>query len=231
MKVRDVMTTEIVSVPPELPLKEVIDRLVHAEVSSLPVVDATGNLVGMITESDLISKEAYGSRRRRALSLLADTLGGRDHLWVTKAAGSIAAEVMTTNVISSGPTEDIRSAARRMLEHRIKRMPVLERGVLVGLVSRHDILATFDQPDDVVTIDVKQALTEDPSRPDDHHVDVSVEGGIVTLSGDVRYAWDERVVVSIVRDVPGVIDVVSNLHHRQPNPRSSADTWVFGPRR
>jgi CBS domain-containing protein len=230
MKVRDVMTTEIVSVPPELPLKEVIDRLVHAEVSGVPVVDAIGNLVGMITESDLISKEAYGNRRRRALSLLADVLSGQAHLWAAKAAGSVAADVMTRNVIVCSPTEEIRSAARRMLEHRIKRMPVLEHGVLVGLVSRHDILATFDRPDELVSNDVRHALAKDPNRPDDHHVDVSVKDGIVTLTGDVRYGWDEPVVVSIVREVPGVIDVVSHLHHRLSNPRSSTDTWVFGPR-
>ena len=230
MKIREIMTTEVVSVTPDTPFKEVIDSLVRAEVSSLPVIDASGKLVGLVTEADVISKEAYGGRRRRALALLSDVLSGRDHRWVTKAAGSLAADVMTKNVIVCSPEEDVRSVARRMLERGVKRMPVIESGALAGIISRHDILAILDRPDEVIVTDVERALANDPNRPDDHHVRFSVDDGIVTLNGDVRYGWDEPIVISIVRSVPGVIDVISHLHHRERNPRPSTEAWMFGPR-
>lgn len=74
MKVGDIMATDVVSVAPDTPFKEVVDRLLRAGVSSLPVVDAEGKLIGLITEADLISKEAYDGHRRRAVALLADAL-------------------------------------------------------------------------------------------------------------------------------------------------------------
>jgi len=230
VKVKEIMATPVVaSVTPDTPFKSVIELLVRAEVSALPVLETDGRLVGIVTEADLISKEAYGTRRHRALSLLGDVLSGRDHRWVGKAAGSVARDVMTKDVVVCAPEEDVAVVARRMLRHGIKRVPVLDRGALVGMVSRQDILGTFDRPDDLVRSDAEQALAHDPNRPDDAHVEVSVEDGVVRLTGDVRYPWDVRVVVSIVRDVPGVIDVVSTLHHREePPPR--AEAWIFGDR-
>jgi len=222
------MTAEVVSVEPETPLKDVIDLLVRSEVSGLPVVDAGGKLVGLVTEADVISKGAYGNRRHRALALLGDVLSGRDHRWVTKAAGLVATDVMTKNLIVCHPDEDVRVVARRMLEHGVKRMPVVEAGVLAGIVSRHDILVMFDRPDQAIAADVERSLANDRNLPDDQRVRFSVDDGIVTLTGDVRYEWDEPIVVSVVRGVPGVIDVISCLHHREPNPRPPTEAWVPG---
>jgi CBS domain-containing protein len=229
MKVSDIMTTELVSVGPDTPFKEVVERLVRSQVSGLPVIDDQGKLAGLITEADLISKEAYGGRRR-ALGLLADVLSARDHHWVAKSAGSVAADVMTRNVIGCGSGEDVRSVARRMLEVGVKAMPVVDAGTLVGIVSRHDILQVFDRPDAAIADDVRRLLAEHRNMPDDHHVNFSVQEGIVTLTGDVRYRWDEPIVVSTVRNVAGVIDVINHLHHRQPNPKPSTKQWMFGAR-
>jgi len=229
MKIRDIMTTDVVSVGPQTPFKDLIDRLVSSEVSGLPVVDDTGKLVGVVTEADLISKEAYGSQRHRALALLGDLLLRRDHRWVAKAEGLVAADVMTKNVVVCNSKEDVRLVARRMLERKVKRMPVVDEGSLVGIVSRHDMLVMYDRPDYLITTDLDRILANDPNVPDDQHVRHSVNEGIVTLTGDVRYGWEESIVVSIVRNVPGVIDVISHLHHREQNPRPSTEAWMFGP--
>src|ERR1019366_3740395 len=101
-----------------------------------------------------------------------------------------------------------------MLEHEVKRIPVGEGGVLVGIVARHDILAMFDQPDDAIAAAVANALVHHPEIPDDHHV---------------RFGWDAPVVVAIVRGISGVIDVVSHLHRREPNPPSVPERWVLAP--
>jgi len=230
MKVHEIMTTEVVSVAPETPFKDVVERLVRAEVSSLPVVDSKGMLLGLITEADLISKEAYGTHRHRALAVLADVLAGREHRWVAKAAGSVAADVMTSHVTVCERREDVRSVARRMLEAGVKRMPVVEEGVLVGMVSRSDILATLARPDDEIAADVRRVLADDLNMPDACHVAFSVASGVVTLSGDVRYAWDKAIVVSLILGVPGVIDVISQVRHREPDPRPSMQPGMFGAR-
>ena len=224
------MTSDVVTVSPDTPYKEVVELLVRSEVSALPVVDPAGQLVGLITEADLISKEAYSTRRRRALALLADVVSVRDHRWVTKAGGSVASDVMTKNVVVCRPTEDARTVAQRMLEEDVKRMPVVDDERLVGIVSRRDILKMFDRPDVTIAADVKRVLTDDLTMPEDHHVRFSVDRGVVTLTGDVRYGWDEPIVVSMVRDLPGVLEVISHLHHREPNPRVPSQPPLFGAR-
>ena len=138
---------------------------------------------------------------------------------------------MTKPVTTCQPSEDVRLVARRMLERGVKRMPVVDhRGALVGIVSRQDILRSLARPDDEIAAEVTRLLRTDPNRPDDHRVTSSVEDGRVRLTGDVRYAWDERIIVEMIRGVDGVIDVDSNLHHREPNPSRPKPPWMLGTR-
>lgn len=229
MKVREIMTSPVVTVSPGTPFKEVLVTLVEAGVSGVPVVDDEGRLVGIVTEADLIPKEACPGRRR-ALAALADVLSGHGNRWLRKARGTSASDVMTTDVLACGPDDDLRAVAREMGARRVKRMPVVDEGVLVGIVSRHDVLAAFDRPDEGVAADVERTLASDPNRPDDMHVEVRVHEGVVTLRGDVRYPWDEAIVVSLVRGVLGVLDVVSELHAREHEPPSTGGPWVLAPR-
>jgi CBS domain-containing protein len=227
VKIRDVMTSDVIFVRPDTPFKAIIERLVEADVSGLPVLDESGSLVGVVTEADLASKEAYGGHRRRALALMIDVLAAPT--WMNKAGGRTAADVMTKDVVVCTPDEALRAAARRMLERRVKRMPVVQDGVVVGMVSRHDLLKVLVRPDDAIEADIVEVLATHPNRPDDFHVHSEVNDGVATLTGDVRYAWDEPVVVSLARDVPGVIDVISRLHYREKNP-APASGLGLGPR-
>jgi CBS domain-containing protein len=147
--VRDVMTTDVVTVGSDATFGEMVDRLLSHDVSGLPVIDADGMLLGIVTEADLVSREAYGPERRRPLGLAVDYLRGRDPAWVRKASATTAREVMTTVVTTASPDDELRVAARRMLESGYKRLPgVAADGRLVGIVSRRDVLALayFDQP-------------------------------------------------------------------------------------
>jgi CBS domain-containing protein len=85
--VQDIMTNDPVTATPDTSFKEIVERMVRHEVSSVPVVDARGSLVGLISEADLICKEAYGGTHRRAVALLADALSAGDRHWVTKLRG------------------------------------------------------------------------------------------------------------------------------------------------
>jgi CBS domain-containing protein len=229
VKINDVMTEAVVSVTPDTPYKDLVERLVASDISGLPVVDRTGALVGIVTEADLVSKAAYGGRRRRALALLADVLSARQHHWVTKSLGLTAADVMTKAVVTCTPDDDVRVVARRMLASDVKRMPVVRAGNLVGIVSRQDILRLFARSDAMIAADVERMLVTGRNMLDDSHVMSSVHDGIVTLDGDVRYAWDVPIVASMARDVAGVIDVVNHVHNREPNPEPVMP-WMYGAR-
>jgi CBS domain-containing protein len=226
VEVRDVMTSPVISVRPETPFKTMIERLVESDVSGLPVLDESGGLVGIVTEADLVSKEAFTGHRRRPLSLFVDVFAAPR--WLPKAFGWTASDVMTKDVVVCDPGEDVHVAARRMLEHGVKRMPVVQSGAVVGMFTRGDLLRMLARPDGEIAKDVVKVLSTNLNQPDDFHVDAEVENGVVTFTGDVRYQWDEPVVISLVRDVEGVIDVVSRIHNREPNPRSSGA--FIGPR-
>ena len=154
MNVGEIMTSEVITVHPDTPYKEVIERLIDSEVSGVPVVDEHDRLVGIVTEADLVSKEAYTGRRHRTLALLADALSAREHHWVMKAAGRVARDVMTPNPTTCKANEDVRAVARRMLSSGVKRMPVVKDRLVVGMISRQDILRTFARSDDAIAADI-----------------------------------------------------------------------------
>jgi len=140
--VRDVMTTDAVTVGPEATYGEIADRLLAHDVSGLPVIDDDGTLLGIVTEADLVTREAYGPDRRRPLGLIVDYLRDRDPAWVRKASATTAADLMTRVVTTASPDDEVRVTARRMLESGRKRLPVVgSDGRLVGIVSRRDVLA------------------------------------------------------------------------------------------
>lgn len=108
------MTTAVVTVGPEATFAEVVDTLLDNDVGGVPVVDGAGRLLGMVTEADLVAKEAYGDRPRRALGLVVDYLRGHDPQWVRKAAGSTARELMTMAPVTVAPGDDLAVAAQFM---------------------------------------------------------------------------------------------------------------------
>jgi CBS domain-containing protein len=221
VKVRDVMTTEVVTVGPNAPFGEIVDALLERDISGLPVVDAHGMLVGIVTDADLIAKEAYtgnGPRRRRPIGMLRDHLRGRDTSWVDKASARVAADVMTTNVDTVTPEEDVTAAARRMLDGRHKRLPVCDTGRLVGIVSRHDLLKPFHRSDEQIEADVRDLLADPLRVPEEHEATASVSRGVVTLRGTTRFPSDTGVLVATVSRLPGVVAVDNCLRAREQEP-------------
>jgi CBS domain-containing protein/DNA-binding CsgD family transcriptional regulator len=188
MKVGRVMTADVVSVRPEMPFKEVAERLLDAGVSGLPVIHDDGRLVGIVTEADLVAREAYDGHWPRALAVLADVLSAREHHWVTKAAGWTAGDVMTRRVTTCQPDDDVRLVARRMLERGVKRVPVVDDwDALVGIVSRQDILRSLARPDEEIAAEVTRLLRTGSNRPDAHRV-TSSDTGLVESDPSHRSA-------------------------------------------
>ena len=146
--VGDVMTRGVLTVRPTAKYHEIVNLLLDYDISGLPVVDPDGQLVGIVSEADLISKEAYerADGRRRHLGLLRDQLLGRDTGWVHKSAARDAREMMTSPVRTVAPDDDLATAARIMLEGHLKRLPVVRDGKLVGILARHDLLQPLMNP-------------------------------------------------------------------------------------
>jgi CBS domain-containing protein len=219
MKVREVMTTDVITVRRDAPFKDVVELLLVNEVSGLPVVDADGVVVGMVTEADVVAKGAYPGPRRRTLSVLADVLAGRDVHWARKAGGTKAEELMNTPVLTASPDNDVRAAARAMVELRVKRLPVVEDGRLVGIVSRPDVLRAFHRSDREIEADIRERLASPFEVPEDHAVRFFVRDGVVTLEGSVHHESDARVVEGMVERVRGVVTVESRLAFQERDPR------------
>jgi len=218
MKVQDVMSSAVVTARADTPFKEIVETLLTSSVSGVPVVDDSDTLIGMVTEADLLPKEAYGNRRRKkALSLVADVLLGRESVWIEKARGLVARDVMSTNVVTVAPEENVRVAARRMIEEGVKRLPVVSDGRLVGIVSRPDLLSVFSRQDDSLAASIRTLVRRCMYVEPEYAVEVSVDDGIVTLEGVVRFQSDVDVLGAIVGAADGVVGVDNKLRYREPD--------------
>lgn len=218
MRVREIMSAPVISVGPDAEFKEIVGLLLEHDISGLPVVGGDDELLGVITEADLVSKDAYGSRRRRPLGLIADYLRGRDPRWVKKAAGRTARDLMTAHPTVAAPDDPVGVVARSLVEHGRKRLPVVEGGRVVGIVARPDLLRSFLRPDAEIGADVEKMLVDPLRCPEDASVTCRVEAGVVTLEGSVRWPSDASVVVAMARGLPGVVDVEALLTAREPDP-------------
>lgn len=210
MKVKDVMTTSVLTVRADTPFKEVVEILVEHGVSGVPVVDTGGRVVGLVTEADLVSKEAFDLRHRRPLAAVADLIAGV-RVWSDKAAGLTAAEVMSERVVTVSPAEDLHYVARRMLELGVKRFPVVDDGRLVGIVSRQDLLRVFHRSDADIAAEIDAKLADPLYAPEDHSVTAVVEDGVVTLVGRVRLSGELPTVIGLATNVMGVVHVDSRV--------------------
>jgi len=217
MRARDVMTAPVVTVGPDTPFKDVVSMLMDEDVSGLPVVDGSGAVVGVVTESDLVSKEGYPGPRPRILTALLDLLSD-DHRWRRKAEGLTAGDVMTADPIVANPDESVPRIARWMVTHGINQVPVVSGGRLVGIVTRRDIVALFDRPDEAIAADIRARLASPDHTPVDQPVTFGVLDGVVTLEGCVRRPSQRAAVEATVRDVPGVVAVESSLTYLEPDP-------------
>ncbi|HET9442163.1 MAG TPA: CBS domain-containing protein [Acidimicrobiales bacterium] len=219
MRVAEVMTPDVVTVTAEAPFKQVVATLVDRDISALPVVDEDGLAVGVVTEADLMGRATHGSRRRRALEVVAEHLAGRDPGWLHSSAALTAGELMSSPPVTVRPGEDVRVAARRMQERGVKRLLVVDdAGRLVGVVSRHDVLQMFAAPDEDVAEAVAARLVDVRWVPEDIDVRSDVHDGVVRLDGSVLHPSDRRVVEAAVASLAGVVAVDSRLSAREAEP-------------
>jgi CBS domain-containing protein len=211
-RVEDVMTTAVVTVDRVTPFQEIDRLLTERRISGVPVLKMGRQVVGVVSEADLLAAEDETARRARRAS----ALGRRWWLRKQPHVSLTADALMTSPAITIGPDATIPAAARLMNTHHVRRLPVVgEAGQIVGVVSRRDLLSVFLRSDADVAHDVRQVIGELPLA-DPKDVITTVKHGVVTLSGTLRPgSGDDQDLLSLtlqlIWDVDGVVDVVNKL--------------------
>ena len=206
MQLRDLMTTTVLCVGPDASLKEAARRMLEAGVSGMPVTDGRGALVGMITEADFVMAEA-GRRRNERRS----PLRWLTHEHEIPVDEIRVGDVMTEGVITMSPESDHSDAARLMAKARIKRVPIVEDDVLVGIVSRTDIMRAFARSDGEIVHELQQHVMRKVLWIDPNSVRITCEDGNLTLSGQVETRSDAELLAELARRLDGVVSVKSTM--------------------
>jgi CBS domain-containing protein len=211
-RVSDVMTTSVVTVDRITSFQEIDRLLTERRISGVPVLMMGRQVAGVVSEADLLAAEDESAREAR----LAGALGRRWRLRKPSHVSLTAGTLMTAPAITIGPDATIPAAARLMNTHRVRRLPVVdEKGKLVGVVSRRDLLSVFLRPDADIIHDVRQVLDELPLT-EAKDVIVAVKHGVVTLTGTMRPEPGHEhdllpLALRLIWDTDGVVDVVNQL--------------------
>jgi CBS domain-containing protein len=210
--VKDVMTTQVIWVEQDTPFAAIAAALRQHRVSAFPVLNETGEVIGVVSESDLLSKLALGGEDHMIDGILR-------HKQLEKARGVTAGEFMTAPPVTVSPEDTVEHAARLMYLRGVKRLPVVDAdGHLAGIVSRSDVLAVYGRSDAEISEDIRRSVlsTEEPAVPG--AFDVSVAEGVATLVGRPQTRKQGHEIVFRTRHIQGVVAVRDRLEYPAPGP-------------
>lgn len=212
---RDLMTADVITVPPETPVVAMARLLSERHISAVPVMDAAGKVLGIVTEADLIRRLAGTEDRPRGwlAALFADPAEQADRY--ARTHGAVARDVMTEEVVAVEETDTAAHIAHLMEEKHIRRVLVVTGGRLRGLVSRADLLRALVAPpkvegelsDDRIRAAVLAAMRHEPWA-DTFYTLVEVKDGVVEFHGFMRSEATKRGLRVLAENVPGVKGVV-----------------------
>lgn len=203
MQAKDVMTRDVVHISPATGVRHAVAVMLQNNVSGLPVVDDQGRVCGMLTEGDLLLRREIRLSPRPARS--PEIISELDLERYINSNGWSVADVMSQDVIVAGPDSEISDIAQSLQTHRIKRLPIVEDGKLIGIVSRRDILPLIiDAPvtilprgDASIRLALRTRLRSDLGLTP-QKVQVTVKEGHVTLEGQVESELKRKAVRSLV---------------------------------
>jgi CBS-domain-containing membrane protein len=208
MQVEDVMTREVVTVDPQTSLKDVARLLVSRRVSGVPVVEADGTVVGVVSEADILLKECDRLGSTPLLGHLLDW----DEDERAKYPARDAADAMTAPVVTIRRSRPVHEAAAMMLDRRVNRLPVVdEHNRLVGIVTRADLVRAFARTDEEIERDIREDVLLGTLCTSPDRLTIGVDHGEVTIDGHMADAESAALLRRLVERVPGVVDVRSRI--------------------
>jgi CBS domain-containing protein len=211
--VKNVMTTQVVAVRRGATFKEMAATLRRYRVSAFPVIDDDGKVIGVVSEADMLAKEALNGDPGGTITAMLDRRE-RD-----KADGLTAGDLMTHPAVTVTPEDAVEHAARLMYTLRVKRLPVIDAGgYLIGIISRTDVLAVYDRPDDEIRAEITDKVIVHDLLVDPRQFAVTVQAGVVTLEGTPESASLGHHLVRNVRHVQGVVAVRDLLSYPDDYP-------------
>jgi CBS domain-containing protein len=211
--VGDVMSTPVVTVEPHDSFSDVAKLLYSATISAVPVVHPDGAFLGVVSDADLMATAAR-------LDAIEPTAARRPHhtrksQLYAKVGATTAEELMTTQIETVTPQTGIAEAARTMLDHELRWMPVVDDGGrVIGVLSRSDTLAVFLHSDASIRAEVLESVRERIPHTDPPCLEVEVHQGVVTLTGVLETLADVESVVGLTGRIEGVVSVVDRLRYR-----------------
>ncbi|MGW9197221.1 CBS domain-containing protein [Micromonospora chersina] len=207
-QVQDVMTTDVATVREGTAYREIVDVLTGRHVTAAPVVDGAGQVLGVVSEADLMYKvKLQGQPQPRRILPDRHRREAR-----AKAGATLAADLMTAPPVTVSPDASLVEAARTMDVRGVKRLPVIDDlGRLVGIVTRGDLLKVHLRPDADIRRDVRDEVLRRTLGVPDGVVDVTVHDGVVTLTGQLDRWSTVRLALRLARQVSGVVEVVDAL--------------------
>ena len=220
MKVRDVMTAPVVTVGPQTDLAAVTGVMAERRISGLPVVDRAGRLIGMITEGDLLRRVETGTQGETPGFLKTLFLAGSVASDYVRTHARKVEEIMTPDVVTVGPDEDLSEVVALMRRRRIRRVPVVTDGMLVGMVSRADLIRVLGEVlkappatlegDAAIRTAILAELGSQAWAPRGG-MRIDVRNGVATIDGVVFNDEERRAILVAAENVPGVTKVVDQL--------------------
>ncbi|MEV6591068.1 CBS domain-containing protein [Streptomyces acidicola] len=199
--VSEVMTRDVVTVRPDTPFKEITSVLSSHGISAVPVADARGAPMGLVSEADLLRKQAEQPAGGQA----AAPGWPREK---AKARAENAAGLMTTPVVTAHADWTVGQAAREMDRHRVKRLLVVdEADHITGIVSRSDLLHVYLRPDEEIREEIRADVLKGMLRLGGDEVQVQVHDGVVTLRGEVENHSTAQIAERLARGVEGVVTI------------------------
>ena len=197
MQVVDLMTTDIITVAPDTPIRRAAQLMFRNRVSGLPVCGDGSCLVGIITEADFLRLEVARDEA--------------EHLNVVETVG----QVMQTDVVTIRPDASLSDAAKVMVVHEIKRLPVVgAESEVLGIISRFDVVAAFTRPDEVIEDEIREDVVRRVLFVDPDNITIGVSEGIVRLAGEIGTREEARLLEELATRLDSVVRVDSQLTWR-----------------
>jgi CBS domain-containing protein len=210
MKVCDLMTKDVVSVRAGTSLREAASLLAEKRISGMPVVNEKNEVIGVLSEADVLVKAGGSVSRNRLLGwLLEPDVGIED-----KIRAETVAEAMSAPAVTIAPHRPVHEAAKLMVTENVNRLPVVEDGKLNGILTRADVVRAFTRSDEEIADEINGEILRRTFWLEPGRVTTTVTDGHVIIAGEVETEADAEILPTLVARVPGVVSVEADLRSR-----------------